>query len=128
MGQLKGYQSDLTDAEWALIEPWVPPEKAVGRDREVDLREVLNAIFYRVDNGVKWRNLPGDFPCWQTVYSYYAAWVKLGVLEKINATLVAQVRVQAGREAQPSLGIIDSQSVRLGEKGGRKLGLTASKR
>lgn len=128
MGQLKVYQSDLTDAEWAMIEPLIPPEKCVGRDRAVDLREVLNAIFYRVDNGVKWRNLPGDFPCWQTVYSYYAAWVRLGVLEEINALLVSQVRVQAGREAQPSLGIIDSQSVRLGEKGGRKLGLMASKR
>jgi len=128
MGQLKVYQGDLTDAEWALVEPLIPPEKAVGRDREVDLREVLNAIFYRVDNGVKWRNLPGDFPCWQTVYSYYAAWVKLGVLEAINAALVAQVRVQEGRETQPSLGIIDSQSVRLGEKGGRKLALTGSKR
>jgi transposase len=128
MRQLKVYQSDLSDAEWALIEPLLPPDKCVGRDREVDLREVLNAIFYRVDNGVKWRNLPRDFPCWQTVYSYYAAWVKLGVLEEINATLVAQVRVQEGREAQPSLGIIDSQSVRLGEKGGRKLALMASKR
>ncbi len=128
MRQLKVYQSDLTDAEWALIEPLLPPEKCVGRDREVDLREVLNAIFYRVDNGVKWRNLPGDFPCWQTVYSYYAAWVKLGVLEEINVLLVSQVRVQAGREAHPSLGMIDSQSVRLGEKGGRKLGLMASKR
>lgn len=106
----------------------IPPDKCVGRDREVDLREVLKAIFYRVDNGVKWRNLPGDFPCWQTVYSYYAAWVKLGVLEEINAVLVSQVRVQEGREEQPSLGIIDSQSVRLGEKGGRKLVLMVSKR
>lgn len=92
------------------------------------MREALNAIFYQVDNGVKWRNLPGDFPCWQTVYSYYADWVKLGVLERINTALVAQVRVQAGREAQPSLGMIDSQLVRLGEKGVRKLGLMASKR
>jgi transposase len=128
MGQLKVYQSDLTDAEWGLIKPLIPPEKGVGRNREVDLREVLNAIFYRVDNGVKWRNLPGDFPCWQTVYSYYATWIKLGVLEEINAVLVAQVRVQEGREEQPSLGIIDSQSVRLGEKGGQKLALTGSKR
>ena len=62
MSTLKEYTSDLTDAEWAKIEPLLPPEKPVGRGREVDLRDVLNAIYYRADNGVKWRNLPADFP------------------------------------------------------------------
>lgn len=128
MGQLKTYGSDLTDAEWHRIEPLLPSDKAVGRLREVDLREVLDAIFYREDNGVKWRNLPADFPAWQTVYGYFRLWVRLGVWEAINTTLVGQVRQMEGRAAEPSLGIIDSQSVRRGEKGGRTLALTATKR
>jgi transposase len=128
MGQLKTYSSDLTDAEWERIWPLLPEDKPVGRLREVDLREVLNAIFYRVDNGVKWRNLPADFPAWQTVYGYFRSWVRLGVWESINAALVKEVRQSVGREASPSLGILDSQSVKLGEKGGRKLELMDSKR
>lgn len=122
------YDSDLTDAEWQIIAPLLPPEKPVGRGREVDLREVLNAIFYRADNGVKWRNLPKDFPPWQTVYTYFQAWSRLEVLEKINSALVSQVRLSEGREAEPSLVIIDSQSVKLGQKGGRNRALMATKR
>ena len=128
MGQLKTYGSDLTDAEWQRIEPLLPADKPVGRLREVDLREVLNAIFYRVDNGVKWRNLPADFPAWQTVYGYFRLWMRLGVWESINQALVGEVRQAVGRETEPSLGIIDSQSVRLGEKGGQKLEWMATKR
>lgn len=122
------YDSDLTDPEWQQIEPLLPPEKPVGKLREIDLREVLNAIFYRADNGSKWRNLPRDFPAWQTVYGYFRLWVRLGVWEQINAVLVQQVRVEEGRSAQPSLGVIDSQSVKLGQKGGRNTGLMVTKR
>lgn len=121
MGQLKVYSSDLTDAEWRRIEPLLPDDKLVGRLRQVELREVLNAIFYRVENGAKWRNLPADFPAWQTVYGYFRLWVRLGVWEGINQALVGQVRHSVGRAEQPSLGIIDSQSVRVGEKGARRL-------
>jgi transposase len=96
--------------------------------REVDLREVLNAIYYRADNGVKWRNLPSDFPAWQTVYTYFRTWVRLGVWEEINMALVKSVRQSVGREAEPSLTIIDSQSVKLGQKGGLKLEWMAIKR
>lgn len=128
MGQIKTYSSDLTDVEWQIVEPLLPEDKPVGRLREVDLREVLNAIFYRIDNGVKWRNLPSDFGAWQTVYGYFRLWVRLGVWQRINETRVRAVRQSVGRQAEPSLGIIDSQSVRLGEKGGSKLGLTGSKR
>jgi transposase len=110
------------------VEPLLPDDKAVGRLREVDLREVLNAIYYRADNGVKWRNLPSDFPAWQTVYGYFRTWVKLGIWEAINTALVEQVRVSVGRKASPSLSIIDSQSVKLGQKGGPKLGLMAIRR
>ena len=128
MGQLKTYSSDLTEAEWERIEPLLPEDKLVGRLREVDLREVLNAIFYRVDNGVKWRNLPADFPAWQTVYGYFRLWVRLGVWESMNAALVKDVRRSVGRDGSPCLGILDSQSVKLGEKGGTRSGLMDSKR
>lgn len=120
------YDSDLTDKEWQTIEPLLPVPKSVGKDREVDLREVLNAIFYRADNGIKWRALPRDFPAWQTVYGYYRLWVRLGVWEQINTVLVQQVREAEGREAEPSLVIIDSQSVKLGQKGGRNMDLMAT--
>jgi transposase len=115
----RNYDSDLRDEEWRRIAPLLPPQKPVGQLREVSLREVLNAIFYRADNGTKWRNLPSDFPAWQTVYGYYRLWVRLGLWEQINQALMQQVRLQAGRQAQPSLAIIDSQSVKLGQKGAR---------
>lgn len=122
------YDSDLTDDEWGQIEPLLPPEKPVGKEREVDLRVVLNGIFYRVDNGIKWRALPSEFGAWQTVYGYFRLWVRLGVWEQINLSLVREVRLAAGREADPSLAIIDSQSVKLGQKGGRTTALMATKR
>jgi transposase len=120
------YKSDLTDKEWQTIEPLLPAPKPVGKDREVDLREVLNAIFYRADNGIKWRALPCDFPAWQTVYGYYRLWVRLGVCPQINTVKVQQVRSSVGREAQPRKAIIDSQSVKLGQKGGRNTVLMAT--
>ena len=128
MCERKEYTSNLTNAEWTIIEPLLPEEKPVGRDREVDLREVLNAIHYRADNGVKWRNLPSEFPAWQTVYGYFRSWVQMGIWESINAALVAEVRKSVGREAEPSLTVIDSQSVKLGQKEGPKLGLMGIKR
>ena len=91
------YDRDITDEAWQQIEPLLPREKWVGKRREVNLREVLNAIFYRADNGIKWRNLPRDFPAWQTVYGDFRLWVRLDVWEQINAALVQQVRVSQGR-------------------------------
>jgi transposase len=99
----KPYTSDLTDAEWEIIEPLLPEDKAVGRTREVDLREVWNAMNYRADNGVKGRNIPREFPAWQTVYGYFRTWVRMGVWESINRSLVERVRESVGRESQPSL-------------------------
>ena len=127
MFERKTYTSDLTDAEWAQIEPLLPDDKAVGRPREVDLQEILNAIYYRADNGVKWRNLPSDFPAWQTVYGYFRRWVQSGIWERINQALVSLVRRSVGREAEPSLTIIDSQSVQLGQPGGAEIGVDGNK-
>lgn len=120
------YDSDLSDEEWQRIEPLLPPEKLLGKDREVDLREVVNAIFYRADNGIKWRALPSDFPAWQTVYGYFRLWVRMGIWEQINLAFVREVRMSEGRDAEPSLAIIDSQSVKLGQKGGTNRGLMAT--
>jgi transposase len=128
MSKQTRYTSDLTDQEWERIAPLLPKDKTVGCWRTTDLRDVLDAIFYRADNGVKWRNLPKDFPPWETVYGYFRRWVKLGVWEQINEVMVSQVRESEGREEEPSLCIIDSQSVKLGEKGGLKLELMAIKR
>jgi transposase len=122
------YNSNLIEEEWQRIEPLLPPAKPVGKHREISLRDVLNAIFYRADNGIKWRNLPSEFPAWQTVYGYYRLWVRLGIWEQINMALVQQVRVSEGRNAQPSLAIIDSQSVKLGQKGGKNMVLMATKK
>jgi transposase len=94
----------------------------------VDLREILNAIFYRVDNGCKWRAMPHDFPPHQTVYDYFRRWVKTGLWENINQALVKQVRVSEGRNEEPSLAIIDSRSVKGTSKGGIKAALTGTKR
>ena len=122
------YDSDLTDEEWTKIEPLLPPEKPVGKERQVDLRVVLNGIFYRADNGIKWRALPTEFGAWQTVYGYFRLWVRLGIWEQINTVLVREVRLAVGRNAEPSLAIIDSQSVKLGQKGAKNTELMATRR
>ncbi len=96
------YSSDLTDSEWQIIDFMLPLEKQRGKQRKVDFRQVVNAIFYRADNGIKWRAMPINFPAWQTVYGYYRKWVKRGLWERINALLVEQVRSQSGRDEQPS--------------------------
>ena len=116
----KPYPTDLNEQEWQLIKPLLPAPSPIGNPRRVSLREILNAIFYVSDNGIKWRAMPHDFPPWQTVYDYYRRWVKTGLWEKINQTLAQQVRKAQGRDLQPSLILIDSQSVKVGGKGGRK--------
>jgi putative transposase len=114
----KPYPTDLTDAQWAILEPLIPPAKPGGRPREVDLREVLNGIFYHLRVGGAWRALPHDLPPWQTVYDYFNAWRKDGTWETIHAALRERVRRQSGREATPSAAIVDSQSVKTTHRGG----------
>ena len=104
------YDTDVSDEQWGLLEPLLPSAKPGGRPRSVDLREIVNAICYVLRAGCAWRLLPHDFPKWQTVYYYLRQWEKAGVWERANAALRVQIREQAGRNAQPSAGIIDSQS------------------
>ncbi len=113
------YPGDLTDAEWALVEPLIPPAKRGGRKRTVDVREVLNAIFYILATGCQWRALPKDLSPKSTVYDYLTLWTWDGTLKRLHRTLYVQVREQAGKEASLTAAIIDSQSVKSAEKGGR---------
>ena len=111
------YPSDLTDAEWALVEPLIPPAKRGGRRRSVNLREVLNAIFYVLSTGCQWNALPKDLAPKSTVYDYLDLWDWDGTLERIHHTLYVAVREREGREASPTAAIIDSQSVKGAQKG-----------
>ena len=105
------YPSDMADAEWALVEPLIPPAKRGGRRRTVNVREVLNAIFYVLWTGCQWTALPKDLPPKSTFYDYLDLWEWDGTLERLHHTLYVAAREEAGREASPTAAIIDSQSV-----------------
>jgi putative transposase len=124
----KQYPSDLTDAQWPLLEPLIPPPRPGGRPRKTAVREVVNALFYLTREGCTWRALPHDFPPWKTVYNYFEAWTHDGTWDRLLTTLRRRVRQSKGRDPDPRVACIDSQSVKtagggeeVGSDGGKKV-------
>ena len=115
------YPSDLTAEEWRLIEPLIPPAKPGGNKRTVVMREVVNGLMYILSTGCQWRAIPKDLAPRSTINRYFSRWSEDGTVDRIHHALYVECRELAGREASPTVAIIDSQSVKSAEKGGRPL-------
>jgi transposase len=122
------YASDVTDEEWAILEPLIPVAKPGGRPQEIARREIVNGILYVLRSGCPWRLLPHDLPNWSTVYLYFREWKQAGIWEQVNTALRRQMRVAVGREAEPSAAILDSQSVKTSSVRGDARGYDGGKK
>ena len=122
------YPSDLTDEEWALVKPEIPRAKRGGNKRTVDVREVINGLMYVLSTGCQWRAIPKDLPPRSTVNHYFCRWEHDGTLGRLHHALYVRCREQVDRQASPTAAIIDSQSVKSAEKGGRRSTRTAMMR
>ena len=111
------YPTDLTDAEWGEVQPWIPPARPGGNKRTVEIREVVNGVMYVLGTGCQWRAIPKDLPPRSTIYDYLDRWSHDGTLEWLHHALYVKCREQTGREASPSAAVVDSQSVKSAEKG-----------
>ncbi len=111
------YPTDLTDAQWEVLAPLIPPPKPGGRPRRLDMRQVLNAIFYIDRAGCQWRMLPREYPNWKSVYWYFTRWQDDGTWERITDALRRRLRQELSRDPEPSAAILDSQSVKTTQRG-----------
>jgi len=124
----RAYPSDVTDEEWAILEPLIPPAKPGGRPEEIERREIVNGILYVLRSGCPWRMLPHDLPNWSTVYLYFRQWKRAGIWEQVNAALRRVVRVCLGRDPEASAAVLDSQSVKTSPVRGDERGYDAAKK
>ncbi len=121
---MTNYPSNISDSQWQVIKEYLNND----RQRKYDLREIVNAILYLVKTGCQWRMLPSEYPAWQWVYHYFSAWKKAGIIDQIHERLVESLRVKAGRKEEPTVGILDSQSVKTTDVSCAETGFDAGKR